>query len=111
MTSAIVTISAKLPFEIAKKGKWYISSCPLLDVVSQGRTEKKAKENLIEAVSLFFMSCIERNTIDEVLRECGLMEYQTTTRRPARLKKSKNIMDIPLYLLSTSSIKPVACQA
>ncbi len=71
MASAVVAISAKLPFQIEKKGKWYVSSCPLLDVVSQGRTEKRAKENLIEAVSLFFMSCIEKNTIDEVLRECG----------------------------------------
>lgn len=111
MTSAVVTISAKLPFQIEKKGKWYISSCPLLDVVSQGRTEKKAKENLIEAVSLFFMSCIERNTLDEVLRECGLIEYQTTTQRPAKFKKSKNLIDIPLYMLSTPSNKAVACQA
>lgn len=71
MTASAIAISAKLPIQIRKKGKWYISSCASLDVVSQGRTEKKAKENLDEAISLFLMSCIERNTIDEVLRECG----------------------------------------
>ena len=61
----------KLPAKIIKKSKWYVASCTVLDVSSQGSTEKKAKNNLIEALSLFFISCIERNTLDAVLKECG----------------------------------------
>lgn len=111
MMASAITFSAKLPFNIEKKGKWYISSCPVLDVCSQGRTEKRAKENLIEAVSLFFMSCIERNTIDDVLRECGFLEFQTITQKSVKPKSTKNFIDIPLYLLPHSSNKTVACPA
>lgn len=111
MMASAITFSAKLPFSIEKKGKWYISSCHVLDVCSQGRTVKKAKENLIEAVSLFLMSCIERNTIDDVLRECGFMGFHAITQKPIKPKSAKNFIDIPLYLLPDSSNKTVACPA
>lgn len=48
-----------LPVRIAKeedsKGKpIFVALCPLIDVVSQGRTKKKAIENLKEAIELYF---------------------------------------------------------
>ena len=38
---------------ITQEGKWYVSRCVELDVVSQGRTIEKAQENLKEAVRLY----------------------------------------------------------
>lgn len=38
---------------INKEGKWYVSRCLELGVVSQGETIEKAQENLKEAVDLF----------------------------------------------------------
>lgn len=35
-----------LPIVIAKEGKWYVASCPLLDIASQGKTEAEAKKNI-----------------------------------------------------------------
>jgi predicted RNase H-like HicB family nuclease len=64
-------IGFKLPFEIKKEDDWYIASCPVLDVHSQGKTEKQAKKNLVEALYLFLISCFQRGTIDDVLKECG----------------------------------------
>jgi len=49
----------------------YISSCPILDVVSQGETEEEAKNNLVEAVTAFAISCFERGTLEKVLEQCG----------------------------------------
>ena len=35
-----------LPIVIAREGKWYVASCPLLDVASQGKTEDEVKKNI-----------------------------------------------------------------
>ena len=60
-----------LPFRVTKRAKWFLASCPILDIHSQGETEEKAKKNLVEAASLFLISCFERGTLDEVLKKCG----------------------------------------
>lgn len=46
----------------------YVSYCAALDLYSQGATRKEAKENIIEAAELFVRSCLERNTLGEVLK-------------------------------------------
>lgn len=66
-----VEFNARVPIKVTKKRKWYLASCPILDVHSQGETEAKARKNLAEALSLFFISCFERGTLDSVLKECG----------------------------------------
>ena len=39
---------------IWKEGKWYIAKALEVEVTSQGKTEKKALENLKEALELYF---------------------------------------------------------
>jgi predicted RNase H-like HicB family nuclease len=39
---------------IEKEGDGYVSLCPELDIASQGDTIEEAKNNLIEAIELFF---------------------------------------------------------
>ena len=65
--------NAILPCTIKKRKKWFLASCTVVDMHSQGETEKEAKDNLIEALTLFFVSCFERGTLDNVLKDCGLM--------------------------------------
>ena len=62
---------ARLPITFTRRKKWVVASCPILDVHSQGENESKAKKNLANALSLFFVSCFERGTLDAVLKECG----------------------------------------
>jgi len=38
---------------VTMEGKWYVASCPELDIASQGRTVEKALENLREAIELY----------------------------------------------------------
>lgn len=33
---------------------WYVALCPELDIASQGKTIEEARDNLTEAVELFF---------------------------------------------------------
>jgi len=54
-----------------KQGAWYVAHCPALDITTQGRTEDEAKKNLIEASELFVISCFERGTFEQALRELG----------------------------------------
>ncbi|OQX19621.1 MAG: hypothetical protein BWK80_36630 [Desulfobacteraceae bacterium IS3] len=70
MTANII-LNIQLSFDIVKKEKWYVASCPALDVFSQGETEKQAEKNLKESLCLFLTSCIERGTLNDVLKECG----------------------------------------
>jgi len=47
---------------IEREGNGYVSLCPELDIASQGDTVNKARDNLREALELFF----EHATKDEV---------------------------------------------
>ncbi len=44
----------RLTAVIEKEGNGYISLCPELDIASQGNTIEEAKDNLVEALELFF---------------------------------------------------------
>ena len=51
-----------------KEEDMYVALCPELDIASQGYTIEEAKENLKEAVSLFF-ECASKEEIKERLSE------------------------------------------
>lgn len=46
----------KLTALIEREGEGYVSLCPELDVASQGKTVEEARDNLREALELFFES-------------------------------------------------------
>jgi predicted RNase H-like HicB family nuclease len=56
---------------IKRRGGWYIAYCSPLDITTQGRTEEEARRNLAEASELFVVSCFERGTFEQALRELG----------------------------------------
>ena len=100
------TIEFKLPFKIKKNDSWYISSCPILDIHSQGKTEKKARENLYEALSLFLVSCFERGTLADVLKESGLTPLHKVSHAPKRIDRTKYLdINIPFNIQRS----PIAC--
>lgn len=39
---------------IEREGDGYVSLCPELDLASQGETIEEARQNLVEAIELFF---------------------------------------------------------
>ena len=97
-----IELTAKLPIQIARKEKWFLASCPALDVMSQGETEEQARANLAEALTLFLRSCIERGTLDAVLKQCGftsVVEHEQELEESEQASKEEYV-NIPLYLLS-----------
>lgn len=53
---------------IQRENDGYVALCPELDIASQGDTVEMARNNLQEAVQLFF-ECASPNEIRERLRE------------------------------------------
>lgn len=91
-----VPFTATLPIKIVKKPRWYLASCPVLDVHTQGETEKAAKQALAEALSLFFMSCYERGTLDAVLKQCGFKSDRDRFVGPAKRRPNQEWLNVPI---------------
>lgn len=49
-------MTQRLTAIIEREGNGYVSLCPELDIASQGETVEQARENLKEALELFFES-------------------------------------------------------
>ena len=47
-------MNRRLTAIVEREGDGYVSLCPELDVASQGNTVAEARDNLIEALTLFF---------------------------------------------------------
>ena len=47
-------MSATLTAIIEREDPWYVALCPELDIASQGKTVEEARDNLREALTLFF---------------------------------------------------------
>ena len=38
------------PVVISREGNWFVASCPILDIATQGKSEKEVKENIAELI-------------------------------------------------------------
>ncbi len=47
-------IPIPLPVLIAKEGEWFVASCPVLDIATQGETEEEVKENMEDLINEYF---------------------------------------------------------
>lgn len=76
------TVTAQTTYEIRvrlhtlhrRDGRQWLIWCPAIDVMTQARTKKLARESLRDAVELWFESCIERGVLNEALKELGFVE-------------------------------------
>ncbi len=69
-------VETAFPIVIAREGKWYVASCPVLDIATQGKSEQEVKKNI-------------RALINEYLKD-------PDTRKP----NLKNLLDISLTTIS-----------
>ncbi|CAJ2375791.1 MAG: type II toxin-antitoxin system HicB family antitoxin [Gammaproteobacteria bacterium] len=86
-----ISIKASLSATIVqKKPNLHVSHCSALGLYSQGETREEAEKNIIEAARLFIESCLERNTLNQALIECGFHNVnQPAMNRAAKKKKPK----------------------
>jgi hypothetical protein len=44
----IMSVEFPFPSNIAREGKWFVASCPLLDIATKGRSEEEIKANIAD---------------------------------------------------------------
>jgi|SRR5579863_7777249 len=94
-----VTVEFKMPARIRKKGRWFVSWCPPLDVYSQGRTAVEAEQNLIDALTSFLVSCYERGTLEAVLRQAGFSPaIKPRVRKAVSARRSLVTVALPFVI-------------
>lgn len=94
-----IQFSAQLPVFLKRKKNHYLASCPLLDVHSQGENEKQAKQNLADALVLFFETCFEMGTLDDVLKDCGFHSLDMQSPSKKKAIKYHDFVDVSLPLV------------
>ena len=104
-----VTISVQVPIKLTKRAKWYLASCPVLDVHSQGKTKEAARNNLGQAIQLFLVSCYERGTLDEVLKNSGFRPLHASEARKS--PRVRNVISVPIPFSVTLSPEQAGCPA
>jgi predicted RNase H-like HicB family nuclease len=70
----------------------WIAICPVVGVVSQGKSDNDARRCLQEAVELWFESCVERGVLDQALREANFLPspLQRSSTSPAAQAGRRN---------------------
>ena len=96
---------------VKHEGAWYIAHCPPLDITTQGKTSAQARQNLAEASELFIISCLERGTLDQALKELGFVSVQKViAQRPENTfpMVTQFLCDFKRTLCATPDRSPVA---
>src|SRR5207244_6395680 len=81
--------------QMERDDSWYIAHCPPLGLSSQGRTAAEAKKNLREASELFLISCFERGTLEQALKELG---FKPVPERQSVVSLKKNCFKLPIQI-------------
>jgi len=71
MTKKLKNLEIKIPVQIIKEDNIFVAHTPALDLCTQGDTYEEAEKMLGEMIHIFFEECIERGTIEQVLKDCG----------------------------------------
>lgn len=99
-----VQLQVSLAATVEREGKFYVSCCPAISVMSQGETVQKSLDNLREAVCLFLVSCLERKVLDDVLLEAGFVPrsgISTDVEQDAEYS-----IAVPMELVANAKNKP-----
>jgi predicted RNase H-like HicB family nuclease len=68
----------KLTALIEREGDEYVSHCPQLDIASQGKTIEEARDNLKEALQLFFETASAEEINNRLHSELFITQMEIT---------------------------------
>ena len=68
----------KLRALIEREGDGYVSHCPELDIASQGKSIEEARDNLQEALQLFFETASSEEIDDRLHSELFITQVEVT---------------------------------
>jgi predicted RNase H-like HicB family nuclease len=71
-------MTMKLTAIIEREGEGYVSLCPELDIASQGSTVEEARDNLREALELFFETASREEVEQRLHGEIFVTQVEVT---------------------------------
>jgi predicted RNase H-like HicB family nuclease len=86
----------KLTVAIYQEGKQFVAFCPALDLCTQGRSVKGAKKNFEEAFALFLEEVVKKDTLDQVLQDCGWKKRVKSWVPPKFITNVEEEVSIPV---------------
>ena len=63
---------------IEREGDSYVSLCPQIDIASQGDSVETARNNLIEAIELFFEMASHQEILERVYSEIYVTQIEVS---------------------------------
>lgn len=105
MDAQKVSFSMRVPAVVRREGRWFYSSCPVLDVHSQGHSEEESLNNLIEALQLFVETCYEQGSLEQVLRAQG---FEPPEEGEVNDDSGALTVDVPLALIARQHAQTLA---
>ena len=77
------SIQFPYPVFITREGKWFVAECPVLNLATQGRTEKELKDNMKELIEDYLKDPDTRKPVYRDLNFSSLTYIAAST--PAEL--------------------------
>ena len=87
--------------DIFKEGAQYVAYTPELDLSSCASTEKKARENLIEATRIFLEEAGKMGTLEQILEESGYLRKGGAWQAPQLVSRQRASVPLPLVHAKT----------
>ncbi|MBA7538768.1 hypothetical protein ES705_31045 [subsurface metagenome] len=88
----------KILVNIFKENDFYIAYSPVLQIATQGKTEKEVKKRFEERLNIFFEKAIEKGDLQERLEKLG---WQVSGKKMNPPKE----VNVPLELLAAQRCK------
>jgi predicted RNase H-like HicB family nuclease len=82
--------------QVFKEGRMFVAHSPELDISSCATTERKALENLQEAVRLFLEEAERKGSLKQILKEAGFSRRQQTLIGPKLIHTKRITMPLTL---------------
>jgi predicted RNase H-like HicB family nuclease len=101
MTESIILDVSLQAFVRGDTPQRWIATCPMVGVVTQGKSAADARRCLQQAIELWFESCVERGVLEQALREANFQpshaDHESRRKngiRQPRLKKGRSASNI-----------------
>jgi predicted RNase H-like HicB family nuclease len=91
---ATATFTVSFPIEVKKESRYYLASCPTLDMWAHGKTQDSAVKNLKDTLQLFLTYCFNHGTLELVLKGCGFTALKKPLCQDSACKIDE--MEVPL---------------
>lgn len=90
--------SFSIPVIFLKEGDYYIAYTPAFKLSTCGKTFEQAQKRFSEAVDIFVKEIEKKDTLNEILLECGWTKIHKRLQPPEYISSSFQEIKLPLNI-------------